>query len=193
MKRPTAILAWDSPQLTDLPHSVSARFARDSPRWHKHCCVKRSWAARRTYEVKPTTKKLLDVGDAPSFWGVSEREYRSKADVYPINPEGELASVFIVESEKAIANSREITRVRPTVAIPGPGTLSRVYNRDKVKVEAAIQTQLASCKEFGVPCGITAGPADVAKRIKEGFRVIIIYDRDYAATIAIGREVAGRN
>ena len=115
-----------------------------------------------------------------------------KSKVYPHGPEGDLASIFIIESEKGIANSREITRERPTVAIPGPGTLSRVYNRDMVKVENAIQTQLASCKEFNVPCGITANAADVAKRIKEGFRVIIIYDRDYPETMKAAREAAGR-
>lgn len=116
----------------------------------------------------------------------------NRKNVYPHNPKGSLASIFIVESEKGIANSREITRERPTVAIPGPGTLSRVYNRDMAKVENAIQTQLASCKEFNVPCGITAGPADVAKRIKEGFRMIIIYDRDYPETMRAAREAAGR-
>lgn len=115
-----------------------------------------------------------------------------KSRVYPHNPSGDLASIFIVESEKGIANSREITRERPTVAIPGPGTLSRVYNRDMVKVENAIQTQLASCKEFKVPCGITANAGDVAKRIKEGFRMIIIYDRDYPETMKAAREAAGR-
>ncbi len=115
-----------------------------------------------------------------------------KGGVYPIDPKGDLASIFIVESEKGIANSREITRERPTVAIPGPGTLRRVYQGDMTKVENAIQTQLASCKEFNVPCGITAGPADVEKRIKEGFRMIIIYDRDYPETIKAARTAAGR-
>jgi hypothetical protein len=112
--------------------------------------------------------------------------------VYPIDARGDLASIFIVESEKGIASSREITRERPTVAIPGPGTLRRVYNGDMAKVEAAIQTQLASCKEFNVPCGITAGPADIEKRIKEGFKMIIIYDRDYPETIKAGRSAGGR-
>jgi 2-keto-3-deoxy-L-rhamnonate aldolase RhmA len=133
-----------------------------------------------------------EVGQAPSYWGLSPAEYKQKADVYPINPQGELASIFIVESIKGIENSREITRARPTVAFPGPGTLGRVFQGDAAKVEAAIQTQLASCKEFNVPCGITANPTDVAKRIKEGFRMIIIYDRDYPETIKVGREAAGR-
>jgi len=141
----------------------------------------------------PAGVRPNEVGQAPAYWGVSPEVYKQKADVYPINPDGELASIFIVESVKGIENSREITRARPTVAIPGPGTLGRVFKGDAAKVEAAIQTQLASCKEFKVPCGITANPTDVAKRIKEGFQMIIIYDRDYPETIKAGREAAGRN
>jgi 4-hydroxy-2-oxoheptanedioate aldolase len=134
-----------------------------------------------------------EVGQAPAFWGVTPSVYKQKADVYPIDPDGELGSIFIVESVKGIENSREITRTRPTVVFPGPGTLGRVFQGDAAKVEAAIQTQLASCKQFGVPCGITANAGDVARRIKEGFRMIIIYDRDYPETIKIGREAAGRH
>jgi len=141
---------------------------------------------------QPAGVRPHEVGQAPAYWGLTPEAYRQKADVYPINPDGELASIFIVESVKGIENSREITRARPTVAFPGPGTLGRVFQGDAVKVEAAIQTQLASCKEFNVPCGITANPTDVAKRIKEGFRMIVIYDRDYLDTIKAGREAAGR-
>jgi 4-hydroxy-2-oxoheptanedioate aldolase len=132
------------------------------------------------------------TGDAPDYWNLPAHEYKRKADVYPINPEGELASVFIVESVKGIENSRDITRARPTIAFPGPGTLRRVFDGDMAKVESAIQTQLASCKEFNVPCGITANAGDVARRVKEGFRVIIIYDRDYADTMPVARDAAGR-
>jgi 2-keto-3-deoxy-L-rhamnonate aldolase RhmA len=133
-----------------------------------------------------------DTGEAPGYWNLAPDQYKKKADVYPINPDGELASIFIIESEKGVANSREITKLRPTVAIPGPGTLRSVFKGDMEKVEAAIQTQLASCKEFNVPCGITANATDVAKRIEQGFKMIIIYDRDYAETIAAGRKAAGR-
>lgn len=141
---------------------------------------------------EPAGVRPAGAGDAPAFWGISDDEYKRKADVYPINPEGELASIVIVESVKGIENSREITRARPTVAFAGPGTLRRNLGGDMVKVENAIQTQLASCKEFNVPCGITANANDIEKRIKEGFRVIIIYDRDYPETIKIGRAAAGR-
>jgi 4-hydroxy-2-oxoheptanedioate aldolase len=141
----------------------------------------------------PAGTRPDDAGEAPAYWGMSPQDYRKKADVYPLNPEGELASFFIIESEKGIANSREITRVRPTIATPGPGTLRRVYQGDMGKVENAIQTQLASCKEFNVPCGITANAKDIEKRLREGFRVIIIYDRDYPETIKAARQIAGRS
>jgi 2-keto-3-deoxy-L-rhamnonate aldolase RhmA len=141
---------------------------------------------------QPVGVRSDEVGDAAAYWGMSPQDYKQKADVYPINPAGELASLFIVESIKGIENSREITRTRPTVAIPGPGTLRRVFQGDMAKVENAIQTQLASCKEFDVPCGITANAGDVEKRIKEGFRLIVIYDRDYAETIEVARKAAGR-
>jgi 4-hydroxy-2-oxoheptanedioate aldolase len=142
--------------------------------------------------AQPAGARPDEVGAAPGYWGLSAPDYKRKADLYPINPDGELAAIFIVESEKGIANSRAITRLKPTVAIPGPGTLRSVYKGDMVKVEQAIQTQLASCKEFNVPCGITANAADIGKRIQEGFRMIIIYDRDYPETIKVGREAAGR-
>jgi 4-hydroxy-2-oxoheptanedioate aldolase len=140
----------------------------------------------------PSGTRPADTGGAPAYWGMTAEEYKKKADVYPLNPDGELASFFIIESEKGIANSREITRVRPTIATPGPGTLRRVFQGEMEKVENAIQTQLASCKEFNVPCGITANAKDIEKRLREGFRVIIIYDRDYPETIKIGRQAAGR-
>lgn len=146
----------------------------------------------RSRHPQPAGARPAETGEAPDYWGLSAEEYRRKADVYPINPDGELASIFIVESEKGIANSREITQARPTVAIPGPGTLRRVYQGDMTKVEQAIQTQLASCKEFSVPCGITANALDTGKRIQEGFRFIVIYDRDYPETIKVGRQAAGR-
>jgi 4-hydroxy-2-oxoheptanedioate aldolase len=149
-------------------------------------------AAMRYASRTPTGTRPAGAGDAPAFWGVSEKEYVQKAGVYPIDADGELASIFIVESVKGIENSREITRQRPTVVFPGPGTLRSVFAGDMAKVEAAIQTQLASCKEFNVPCGITANASDIEQRIKEGFKVIIIYDRDYPETIKVGRAAAGR-
>ena len=142
--------------------------------------------------VPPAEARASGFGIAPGYWGMSDQEYEMRADLWPQDRVGELVSIFIVESERGLENVQAIAKVRPTILFAGPGTLRRVMQNDMKKVEAAIQSVLSACKEAHVPCGITAGAADVERRVMEGFRAIIIYDRDYAETIQIGRKAAGR-
>ena len=77
---------------------------------------------------------------------------------WPANPGGEVVNVLLIEDQAAVALAREIVAAPGvSVVIPGPGDLRRAYNRDMEAVENAIQSVLAACKEFDVPCGITAG------------------------------------
>ena len=65
-----------------------------------------------------------NVGTAPAFWGMSEAEYKAKADVWPLNPEGELINWTIIESKEGLAKVREIAAVKGIgVLWPGAGTL----------------------------------------------------------------------
>ena len=57
-------------------------------------------------------------------------------------------------------------------------------------VERAIQTVLAACLEADVPCGITAGPEDIAERIRQGFRVFIVTS---AEALSVGHQAASRS
>ena len=75
------------------------------------------------------------------------------------------------------------------VLFAGPGDLRRAYDGDATAIENAIQTVLSACKEFRVPCGITAGPDDIAKRLEQGFRVIIVTNPE---ALPVGRRAAGR-
>src|SRR5690606_23178669 len=69
-----------------------------------------------------------DVGAAPAFWGMSEAEYRTKADLWPLNPRGELVNWTIVESKEGLERVREIAAVKGIgVLFPGAGTLRRVF------------------------------------------------------------------
>jgi 2-keto-3-deoxy-L-rhamnonate aldolase RhmA len=144
-----------------------------------------------------------DVAGAPAYWGLSEKEYREKADLWPLNPNGELTSWAIVESKEGLAKVREIAAVKGiTVLIPGAGTLRGVFTTtgadgqrsfDSAGWEAAIQSVLAACKEFNVPCGYPATDADIETRIKQGFSVFIMNWSDAGfRAIDIGRRVAGR-
>jgi 2-keto-3-deoxy-L-rhamnonate aldolase RhmA len=99
-------------------------------------------------------------------------------------------SILIIEDRMGVANAREIVSTPGVdIVFPGPGDLRRAYNNDAAAVEGAIQRVLAACKEFHVVCGITAGPEDIEKRLKEGFRVFIVTNLD---ALPVGRRAASR-
>ena len=143
------------------------------------------------------------VGDAPKLWGMSDKQYREKADVWPLDPKGELVNFAIVESHEGLAKVREIAAVKGLgVLFPGAGTLRGVFSTtdstgrrvlDQVKWEAAIQQVLAACKEFKVPCGYPAGEADIEMRMQQGFSVFIIgWGPSGFRAVDIGRKLGNR-
>lgn len=111
--------------------------------------------------------------------------------LWPTNPEGDVLSVLLIEDQVGIERARDIVSAPGAgVVIPGPGDLRRAYEGDMEAVEGAIQTVLAACLEFEVPCGITAGVDDIASRIEQGFRFFIVTQPE---AIGVGREAAGRD
>lgn len=109
---------------------------------------------------------------------------------WPANEQGKLVNVLLIEDQVGIANAREIVNVPGvSVVIPGPGDLSRAYGGDQEATENAIQTVLAACLEFNIPCGITAGVNDIAERLNQGFQVIIVTEPE---ALSVGRRAAGR-
>ena len=113
------------------------------------------------------------------------------SNVWPAAPDGIYVNILLIEDQVGIANAREIVGTPGvSVVFPGPGDLRRAYERDMEAVENAIQTVLAACKEFDVPCGVTAGVDDIGERLEQGFRVIIVTEPE---ALSVGRAAAGRN
>jgi 4-hydroxy-2-oxoheptanedioate aldolase len=144
-----------------------------------------------------------DVGQAPALWGMSETEYRAKADLWPLNPNGELVNWTIIESKAGLEKVREIAAVKGIgVLWPGAGTLRGLYTTtdasgartlDEAAWEAAIQKVLAACKEFNVACGYPANPTDIEMRMKQGFSVFVMnWGGPGFKAIEMGRRAAGR-
>jgi 4-hydroxy-2-oxoheptanedioate aldolase len=145
-----------------------------------------------------------DIGQAAKYWGLTDAQYRAKADVWPLNPDGELVAWAIIETKEGLANVREIAQVKGLgVLIPGAGTLRGVFTtttaegqqvRDEQAWETAIQKILAACKEFKVACGYPASATDIEMRMKQGFSVFIIQSFSDAGfkAVEIGRQVSGR-
>jgi len=144
-----------------------------------------------------------EVGAAPAHWNMTADQYRQKADLWPLNPEGELINWTIVESKEGLAHVREIAAVKGIgVLWPGAGTLRGVFSStnaagervlDTAGWENAIQQVLSACKEFHVPCGFPATAADIETRMKQGFSVFVMNwgDAGFKA-VDVGRKAAGR-
>lgn len=151
------------------------------------------------------------VGDAPAAWGLSEKEYKEKADVWPLNPKGELMIMVIIESPEGLKNIDAIAAI-PGIGVltPGAGTLGGVFpkrdadgkvmmgasgraQRDDVAWEAAIQTVATACKKNKLPCGYPTAEANMDQRIKDGFSVHIInWGAAGFKTVDLGRKIGGR-
>ncbi len=110
-------------------------------------------------------------------WGIPTDEYEKKADLYPLNPDGELLCIPMIETAEGLKNAASIA------AVPGVGAIFIGAGGDLHQwlgvpttdpaVEEARQSILRACKAQNVPCGITAGPkAEVDKRLAEGWKMI---------------------
>ncbi len=146
---------------------------------------------------EPAGLRGMGNGNATWFWGVSGAEYARHADLWPLNPEGDLLSIIMIESAEGLKNVDEIA------AVPGVGALfvgsvgdlplSLGVSPDSPEIEAAMQRVLQACKRHNVVCGGLANASDIAKRIKEGWRYLDIGRAGAGLTAAVDAALkAGR-
>ena len=108
-------------------------------------------------------------------WGLTGNEYAQRADLWPLNPKGELLLWLMIETKQAVENIREIARVPGIGGVfIGPTDLSYSLGvpRGDPEVEEAMEKVLAVCREMKVPCGTF--DSQVAKRLKQGFQFIAV-------------------
>src|SRR5215469_16815534 len=115
--------------------------------------------------------------NAAFVWGVTPAEYLRHADVWPLNPEGDLLAIPMIETAEGLKNVNEIASVPGVGAIfiGAAGDLHQYLGvpQDAPEVEQARQTILAACKAHNVPCGITAlTKVEIDKRLAEGWKMI---------------------
>ena len=132
------------------------------------------------------------------YWGLTVPEYYDVADLWPLDPDGEILLMGLVEEAEGVRNIRDIVReVKGIGAIwAGPGDMSvsmgKRGNAADPEVQEGVMRVLAACKEFNVPCATGATPADVERRIEQGFRIILASPVRTNPTLEAGRRAAGR-
>ena len=143
-------------------------------------------------------------GDAPMnaarYWGVSLQEYYSRADVWPLDPAGEILVVIQCEEVRAIKNLPKILAEVPGISavLIGEGDLSQDlgYPRqyDQPTVVSAIDEILAICKAFGVACGHPhVNVKNVEKALDLGFRWLMPTPERSFTALEMGRRLAKRD
>jgi 4-hydroxy-2-oxoheptanedioate aldolase len=110
-------------------------------------------------------------------WGVPDAEYERRADVWPLNPDGDLLAIMMIETAEGLKNADAIAAVPGVGAIfVGAGGDLHQYlgvESNSPEVEQAFQTILKACLAHNVACGITAlNGNDIAKRLREGWKMI---------------------
>jgi 4-hydroxy-2-oxoheptanedioate aldolase len=121
---------------------------------------------------------------ASRLWGLSSARYVALADVWPLDPHGELALVLQIESVEAVDRIKSIVDLYPafTALFVGPADLncslglcgSSTQFGATPELEAAIEEVLEEAEDAGVPVGITATAADVVDRLEQGFTWVTI-------------------
>jgi 4-hydroxy-2-oxoheptanedioate aldolase len=143
-------------------------------------------------------------GDAPAaaarYWGLSQQDYYARADVWPLNPKGEILVAIMCEEVRAVKNLPKMLKEVPGigVVIIGEGDLSqdlgvpRQY--DHPKVVAAMDEILAVCKEHNVACGHPhVDSKNVTTLVEKGFRYLMPAPVTSFAALDMGRKAAGRS
>lgn len=152
--------------------------------------------------MEPAGTRGASPGIARWFWGASD--YFDRADVWPLDPRGDLLAVIQIESKKAVENIEEIAAVPGVGAIfIGPSDLSISYGvpgqREHPEVAAGMKKVLEVCKRRNIPCGLTTSADSVEQYLEEGYSFVTVgYWNDagisggVAQALEIARRAAGR-
>jgi 4-hydroxy-2-oxoheptanedioate aldolase len=192
---------WHAKQALDLgcygivfPHISSVEEARNAV---AACRYPRLETAPR-YE--PAGIRGDGPGSAVRYWGLTQPEYYARADVWPLDPKGEILVVLQIEDTSGVENLDDILKKVPGIGaiLIGEGDLSqelgfpRQYEHPKV-LEAMAHV-VATCKANNVVVGHPHVEAGNAERIlKEGYRFLMCAPVRSYGHLDKARQLAGRS
>lgn len=181
-------------------HGVTLCHARDPAAVREFVRLARYPHHRQAVDGGPLEEGLRGnggQGNAAQIWGVSPPEYMRRADVWPLNPDGEILIGLKIEDKYALANAEESASV-PGVGYAewGPGDMGLSLGFPEVhdppyrpEVEAARQKVMKACARAGIAFLDVMTAENVEERIGEGVRVVATRSREAAER---GRRLTNR-
>lgn len=142
-------------------------------------------------------------GDGPKaaarYWGLTQQEYYARADVWPLNPGGEILVILMIEDLEGVANLPAMLHEVPGIGLVliGEGDLSQELGvprqYDHPAVLAEMDKVLKACAAANVPVGHPHVDAANAERvIAEGYRFLMTAPTQSYASLDAARRLAGR-
>jgi 4-hydroxy-2-oxoheptanedioate aldolase len=141
-------------------------------------------------------------GDSPAaaarYWGISNAEYYAKADVWPLDPDGEILVGLMIEDQLAIENLPDILDQVPGIGLVlvGEGDMSQELGiprqYDHPRMLECKRRILKVCAERGVPVGhphVTA--ANIEQVLADGYRFLMSAPKRTDPALEQGRKLTG--
>lgn len=128
-------------------------------------------------DAEPRGRRGVGYGWAARYWGIPAARYVERADLWPLDPRGELLLWCMVESGEGVEHAREIASTPGVSGIflgPSDLAVSLGIAESDPRLEQATEKVLAACRETGTPCGTLTSGEKVAKRLKQGFRFLAV-------------------
>lgn len=116
---------------------------------------------------------------AAYLWGLDLEEYTKRADVWPLNPRGDLMVLIMIEDVDGVNNIDEILKVPGIGAVIfGPYDYSfstgNFGNRKAAVVTEALKKVKKACDKAGVPLVGFANPENIEQVVKDDYKMLII-------------------
>jgi len=142
-------------------------------------------------------------GDGPTtavrYWGLTQPEYYAKADVWPLDPKGEILVMLMIEDTQGIANLSDILQKVPGIGLIliGEGDLSQELGFPRQYEHPQVLDSMAhivkTCRENKVAVGHPHVDATNVERIlNEGYTFLMAAPVRSFAALDKGRQLAGR-
>jgi 4-hydroxy-2-oxoheptanedioate aldolase len=142
-------------------------------------------------------------GDGPTtavrYWGTTQQEYYERADVWPLNPKGEILVILMMEDTRGIENLPRILKEVPGIGVIliGEGDLSQELGYPRQYEHPVVLEWMArvvqACKEHNVPVGHPhVETRNVERIIGEGYRFLMAAPERTTVALEKGLKLAGR-
>ena len=149
-------------------------------------------------DAQPVGRRGHAPNNAMRYWGLSQPDYFARADVWPLDPQGEILPIMQCETIETVENLPDLLR-----AVPKPGVILISESDLSVSmgcggevttdVQRAAARALATCHQFGVPAGNpNCTPQNIEQRIADGFRLLALPAARDLSLLKQGQAAAGR-